>query len=366
MPNPSPTRVLFTGYAPVHFVCFAPLYQRLLRSDRFDVRVSGGLRSENDEGTRHHDAPGMYHPLGIPDDRILTLEQIQEMDFDLLFGANTNLLAPRSAALRIQLFHGISFRNKAVRAENLGCDYYFIVGPYMRRKFAEAGLLPEGDPRALPIGFMKTDRLLDGQLDRVELLRRHGFDGSRPVLLYAPTGQRYNSMETMGEEVVRRLAAAGRYDLLIKLHDHPKDDSINWFERLAPLEDAHTRVAREPDVIPLLFLADLLITDASSVSSEYSLLDRPIVFLDVPKLIAKAGKSGSLDMDTWGRRAGRLVEQPEDVIAAIDDSLASPSELSPIRKAMAADLFHNPGAATDAAWYWLDQICSGSVPRVHG
>ena len=329
-----------------------------MASADFDVHVSGGLRSESDAGDRHHDAAAMYGPLGVPETRVRTVEQIADMDVDLLFGANTNLIMPRSVGRRIQLFHGISFRNKAVREENLGCDHYFIVGPYMRRKFAESGLLPEGEPRALPIGFLKTDRLLNGTLDRAALLRQHGFDGSRPVILYAPTGQKHNSMETMGEKVIRSLAATGQYDLLIKLHDHPKDDSINWFERLAPLEDAHTRVAREADVIPLLFLADLLITDASSVSSEYSLLDRPIVFLDVPKLIAKASRGGALDLDTWGRKGGLLVERPEEAAKAVADSIENPGRLSAIRQAMAADLFYNPGRATDAAWAWLEQVRS--------
>ena len=294
--------------------------------------------------------------------KIRVFPENAELDFDILFCANTNLISPRSAGLRVQLFHGISFRNKAVREENLGCDYYFIAGPYMRRKFAEAGLLAEGDSRALPIGFLKTDRLVNGQLRREDLLPRHGFDGSRPVLLYAPTGQRHNSMETMGEQVLQELAENDRYDILIKLHDHPKNDTINWSERLAPMENAHLKVTRELDVIPLLFLADLLITDASSVSSKYSLMDRPIVFLDVPKLIKRAAKSGSLDTDTWGRRCGVLVEKPEQVAQAVAISLAEPQRQGEVRRAMAADLFYNPGRATDAAWTWLTHAGCYATP----
>ena len=65
-------------------------------------------------------------------------------------------------------------------------------------------------------------------------------------------------------------------------------------------------MVRQPDVILTLFAADLLITDASSVANEYALLDRPIVFLDVPELLAAAGGEGSApDLETWGRRAAR-------------------------------------------------------------
>lgn len=346
------TSVLFTGYAPVHFVCFRPLYERLARSSEFEVFLSGGLRTEQGEQVLH-DSTALYRPFDVPADHVLTVEEIQARDFDVLFGANTKLISPRSAGTRVQIFHGISFRNKSVRDENMGCDHYFLIGPYMRRKFVAGGLLGEDDARALSIGFMKTDALRDPRLERLELARRSELDGTRPVLLYAPTGQRHNSLETMGEEVLRRLAASGRYDILVKLHDHPKDRSIDWPARLRPLEDEHLRVARNPDVVPLLCLADLLISDASSVTSEFSLVDRPMVFLDVPQLLKKATKSGALDTETWGRRAGVIVENPEEIVAVVDGALADSGRLSPVRQAMAADLFYNPGRATDTAMDWL-------------
>ncbi len=202
---------------------------------------------------------------------------------------------------------------------------------------------------------MKTDRLLNGDLDRSRLLEEFGFDGARPVLVYAPTGGDSNSLETIGEEVIRLLSRTGDYDLLIKPHDHPKNSSINWFERLAPLENEHCRVVRGPDVIPLLYLADLLISDASSVSSEFCLVNRPIIFLDVPELIDKARRAehSMLDLNTWGRKSGLVVERPEDIEGAVAHSLNQPHERADIRQAIAADLFYNAGAATDAAMAWL-------------
>lgn len=357
MPNHK-TTILFTGYAPVHFICFRPLYERLARADEFEVFLSGGLRTVSGDKLLH-DSAALYGPFGVPADHVLTVEEIQTRDFDVLFGANTKLISPRNAGVRVQIFHGISFRNKSVRDENMGCDQYFLIGPYMHRKFVQGGLLRENDPRALEVGFMKTDPLRNAQLERpafrerTELARQNGLDGTRPILLYAPTGQRHNSLETMGEEVLQRLAATARYDILVKLHDHPKDKSVDWATRLAPLEDEHLRVARNPDVVPLLRLADLLLSDASSVTSEYALLDRPMVFLDVPQLLKKATKTGALDTETWGRRAGVIVESPEQIVAVVDGELADPGRLSPVRQAMAADLFYNPGRATDAAMDWL-------------
>jgi hypothetical protein len=359
-------RMLFAGYAPVHFACFQPLYERLSAHPDVDVFVSGGLRSRTGsvvtaKGTKKavwaYDEKALYEAFGVPADRTLPVQEMRGQHFDVVFGANTKLMLPQSFSTTIQIFHGISFRNKAIRLANMGCDHYFLIGPYMHRRFVEAGLLEIGDERAVPIGFMKTDRLLNGQLDRAQLLGEFGLDGSRPILGYAPTGSRHNSLETMGEELIARLAASGRYDLLIKPHDHPTNQKINWFERLARYEDDHCRVVREPDVTRLLYLADVLISDASSVTNEYSLLDRPIVFLDTPELLAAAAESdeSAVDLDTWGRRGGIVAAGPEDAEAAIEQSLREPQQYSEIRREMAEDFFYNPGTATDAAMSWLQK-----------
>ena len=349
-------QVLFTGYAYVHFVCFRSLYRYLnLRSD-VDLFVSGGLRTR--DGNRYlYDARKMYRIFGVNQARILSVDQIKKRHFDLLFAANTNMILPGNAKTRIQIFHGVSFRNRAVRPKHCRCDYYFLTGPYMHRLFVKAGLLDKNDPRAVPLGFMKTDRLLNGELDRKSLLTQYGLTGQRPVLLYAPTGLQKNSLEIMGDEVVKGICAADKYDLLIKLHDHSKNNDIDWTRRLKPCLGAHCQIVSDKDVIPLLYLSDLLITDASSVSNEYTLLDRPIVFLDVPELLtlAKMQEHSLMDLKTWGRKSGIIVKNPQKVAESIEYSLMNPHEYSEIRQAMARDLFYNPGQATPAAISWLEK-----------
>jgi CDP-glycerol glycerophosphotransferase (TagB/SpsB family) len=247
----------------------------------------------------------------------------------------------------------MSFRNRAIRSETDGAEHYFFLGPYMKRGFEAAGILPPGDPRGVDIGFPKTDRLLDGSLDRQELLASHGISGDRPVVLYAPTGELCNSLETMGEELIAKLNAVDRYDILVKLHDHPHG-ATDWWSRLAPLESEHVRLVREPDVVRTMSIADLLISDASSVANEFALLDRPIVFLDVPELIELTLRKGArLDLETWGRKGGVVVPDVAAALDAVQAGLAGPDGRSAARQAMVRDLFFNPGRATGAALQWL-------------
>lgn len=352
------TSILFTGYAPVHFVCFRPIYERLRRVPGLQVFVSGG-RVEN-TGEETLSARELYRSFRIPPSRVLSLEAMRRRRFDLVFCAHVSGFFPREDGGRVQIFHGLSFRNMAARRDVLVYDHLFIPGPYMQRVFQDTQLLRAGDPRCVPIGFPKVDRLVNGTLNRRAILDRLGLAGRRPVVLYAPTGQKRNSLETVGEEVLRRLRAARRYDLLIKLHDHPRDSTVDWPARLRPLLDRHTRLVRDYDIVPYLFVADLLITDASSVSSEFALLDRPMVFLDVPELLeAMRAKGRSLDLETWGRKGGVTVRWPDEAVEAVRWSFAHPRHGSATRRGMARDLFYNPGTAAEAAVQWIRSRLSG-------
>lgn len=349
--------MIFAGYAPVHFVCFRPLYERLRKLEGVEVFLSGG-RAAGAEGAPVLTAAELYASFDVDRERVIELDEMRAQSFDITFCAHVSGYFPHDDLERVQLFHGVSFRNMAVRRDVLVYDRLFLVGPYMRRLFTESQLLRDRDPKLVNIGFPKLDRLVDGSLDRMRVLRDFGFTGDRPVLLYAPTGQRDNSLEHTGEAVLERLRRTGRYDILIKLHDHPRDRGTDWPSRLAPMLDGHTRLVTDFDVVPSLFAADLLITDASSVSNEYALLDRPIVFLDVPQLLAAMQRKGvALDLDTWGRKGGPVVRWPDEAVDAVASELAAPDRHGAVRRAMAQDLFYNPGRATDAAVQWtLDRL----------
>lgn len=350
----APKRVLFSGYAPVHFVCFQPLYERLKRRRDIEIVLSGGREASPDGGPALS-AKQLYAGFRVPASKVKPLEKVQRERFDMVFCAHVSGYFPREDRDRIQLFHGVSFRNMAVRRDVLVYDRLFVVGPYMRRLFTENQLLREDDPRLVPIGFPKLDRLTDGTLDRRRILQRLKLSGRRPVVLYAPTGQAGNSLELgVGEAMIERLKRTGKYDILIKLHDHPRDRLTDWPSRLKPLLDAHTKLVSDYDVVPYLFVADLLVTDASSVSNEYSLMNRPMVFLDVPQMLAAMERKGvALDLDTWGRKGGVTVRWPDEAVEAIDWSIAHPGSGSGVRRAMARDLFYNPGRAAEAAEQWV-------------
>jgi hypothetical protein len=340
-------RILFSGYAPVHFLCFSPVYRRLLETPDVEIYLSGGFRHGPKEA-RTYSLDGFYDPFDVDLGGVLPLEQVWEEDFDVLICSHlSSALFPRSATSKVQIFHGVSFKNLAVREKALRYDILCLPGQYHAERYVSSGLVQSDGPRCLVTGFAKADPLVSGTLQRDELLRRVGVDPELPTLLLAPTGEKYNALEIMGEEVIRRLAATKQYNILVKPHDHPKR-SIDWFRELAPLESKRVRIVRDLDVIPYLHAADLLLTDASSVAVEFTLLDRPIVFLDSPKLFKRVQKRApALDLDTYGRKIGVTVQKPAGVVEAVADCLQRPTRARAMRRAMARHVFHGPGGATE-------------------
>lgn len=345
--NTRKKRVLFAGYAPIHFVCFLPVYMRLSRVPGVEIFLSGGFKRAHDDDVSYV-LDGFYDPFPVDKSHVIPIERVRDEHFDVLVSAHlSDTLFPRSVDKKVQIFHGVSFKNLAVRQKALRYDILCLPGRYHAELYQKNGLVRADGSICLVTGFPKTDTLAAGVLDRGAIIRSMGMDPARRTLLFAPTGDKHNALDTMGVEVIRTIAEAGSWNLLVKPHDHPKRD-VDWFAQLAPLENDRVRLVRDRDIIPYLHAADLLITDASSVAVEYTLMDRPIIFIDVPKVFKKLKKrSPALDLDTYGRKIGKVVKKPEELVLALEESLAHPERESGIRRAMAGHVFHAPGRAAE-------------------
>ncbi len=340
-------RVLFTGYAPIHFVCFLPVFLELAKDPRIELFVSGGFKSTSESGEITFDLNGFYDRFPIDRKCVIPVETVREEHFDVLVSAHlSDTLFPKSVGKTVQIFHGVSFKNLAVRDKALRYDLLCLPGLYHAELYRKSGFIKDDSARCLLTGFAKIDSLVSGTLDKNALLSTLGLSTDLPTLLFAPTGEKYNALDTMGVKVIKAIADAGKWNLLVKPHDHPKK-KVDWFEELAPFESERLKLVKDKDIIPYLHAADLLITDASSVAVEYTLMNRPIIFLDIPKLFKRLKKRApNLDLDTYGRKIGRIVGKSDNLIDAIADSLANPDREAGIRKKMSDHIFHTPGTAT--------------------
>lgn len=159
-------------------------------------------------------------------------------------------------------------------------DYLISANEFSTRCFKSAFLFPE--ERILQLGYPRNDLLFaaDREKRAQSLRKRLGIPADKKVVLYAPTW-RDDEFYSQGEykfklpldmELMRRLSA--EYYFLLRTHYFISD-------RLQLSESDSSFVAdmsRYNDIGELYLIADVLITDYSSVFFDYANLNRPILF----------------------------------------------------------------------------------------
>jgi hypothetical protein len=339
-------RILVDGRTPVNYTMFAPIHRALERDSRIATYF---IASE--EPSR---APEIFRQAG-PRARITGPVRAALMKFHAYVASDFMWTPQPRGTCRIQMFHGVGgkYGFDAPTESMRPWHRLFFVNRRRLRNFVAAGAIDAGSPSIRLIGMPKVDCLVDGSLSREALLTGLGLPASRPTVLYAPTWSPASSLNALGVELIRRL---GRLpvNVIVKLHDRSRDPrpfysgGVDWPARLAPLmKPARVVLAQDADICPYLAAADVMITDHSSSAFEYLLLDRPLVRIHVPELIARANIHA--DYVSLLSSAADSVEDAGGAIAAVERALNDPAVQSGDRRAVAAELFHQPGTATHRA-----------------
>jgi hypothetical protein len=90
-----------------------------------------------------------------------------------------------------------------------------------------------------------------------------------------------------------------------------------------------------------------MVSDHSSIAFEYMLLDRPLVVVDRPELLA--GAAINPEKVRQIRSAADVATDARTATEAILRALPRPERHSAERRQVAAELFYRPGTATDRA-----------------
>jgi len=121
---------------------------------------------------------------------------------------------------------------------------------------------------------------------------------------------------------------------------------------------------QDADASPWLHAADLLVTDHSSVGFEFMLLDRPIVVLDSPGLIAHARVNP--DKVAMLRRAAFVAYDRDQIRSTVLAALDAPHAHRDDRRAVSNELFYCPGSATQRAVHCVYDLLELPLPAEAG
>ncbi|MEV5608311.1 CDP-glycerol glycerophosphotransferase family protein [Streptomyces sp. NPDC052225] len=227
-------------------------------------------------------------------------------------------------------------------------DRFLVRSEHDVHTLARAYRIPE--ERLMRVGYPRNDRLVaarerderEGRFPRPGLATRLGIPDHRTIVLYAPTfrGTPKNKKAQLLLDVAEFAERFGdTHVLLVRAH----------YMEVATLPDTPpgtvVDVSAHHDVSELLCLADVLITDYSSIMFDYALLDRPIVHF-APDLDTYAAERGSY-FDLRARAGGPVVETQDELHRALAGIKETDADWQEARRAFAAEFgtYDDGGAA---------------------
>ncbi len=347
--NPQSRRVLINAALPMEYAMIEPVYKRMREDTRVDFYFTSTTHP-NKMDDIFSDTDGSV--------RTIPTAQTKWMKFDAYLAADYIWAALPRGTRRVQFFHGVAgkYAERYDRPERSmrEWDRFFFINRKRMSNFVTSGAIEPDSPAARLVGMPKVDRLVDGSLDRDTILHTLGLDPALPTVLYAPTWTPYSSLNALGEDLVTALANTG-VNLIVKLHDNSLDvgdvrnsGGIDWLARLTPaLHGRRGHLAKRGTIAPYLVAADLMISDHSSAAFEYLLLNRPLIRIEMPELIARTNIPP--DYVALMAEASTTVRSVAEILKAVEHGLANPELLCQTRCVVAEELFYKPGTATARA-----------------
>jgi len=245
-------------------------------------------------------------------------------------------------------------------------NYHFLTGPLHRNWFLHMYEKNEVDDRKsmmLDIGYPKSDKLVNGEYDRIEILKSLNLDVNKQTVIYAPAWDPNTSLHKYGTQLFEILSEIQNINVIVKLHpvsytnkSHPHykfyTGGTDWMDVISRYEkNINFKHVPNYSIDPLLAASDILITDISSVSLEFIVLDKPVIYIDCPEFYEKTLEEWEQDSKSIKtvekfssvRNVGIVCKDLSELETSVIRSLHHPHEFSEKRKTLSDQILYNPG-----------------------
>ncbi|WP_456462734.1 CDP-glycerol glycerophosphotransferase family protein [Lutibacter sp.] len=203
------------------------------------------------------------------------MKEVKEFKSDVIFVPG-NEVPYYLRGLKVQIFHGLAGEKKGHFRIRHYFDLYLTQGPYFTKRFLELKQQFKNFD-VLETGWSKLDiygkELHKYDTVKKQLLLKHK---AKKIVLYAPTFSPSLTSASFLIEEFKKLSKQNEYLILIKFHDLMAVELIEKYKQLAKTT-ANIIFEEERNIIKFLLMADIMISDTSSVVYEFLLLNKPVI-----------------------------------------------------------------------------------------
>lgn len=226
------------------------------------------IKARGDEVAWFLNQPSYKKYLSTDEKLLKTAEEVMEYDPSAVFVASNNV-PDFFPGIKVQLFHGF---NAQKRNENKGhfrirgfFDLYCTQGPSTTIPFEELAL-KHRHFEIKETGWTKMDPLFESDDPYLK--------SNSPIILFTSTFTPKLSAAHHLAELIKQLAEQESWQWLVTLHPKMDAEIVATFKAM---ENDKLKFVETDNIIPLLKSADVMLSDTSSVISEFLLQKKPVV-----------------------------------------------------------------------------------------
>ncbi|MEA3228184.1 MAG: CDP-glycerol glycerophosphotransferase family protein [Campylobacterota bacterium] len=205
-----------------------------------------------------------------------SIKELKNYETDAIYVAG-NDVPHYLRGIKVQIFHGLAGEKRGHFRIRDYFDLYLTQGPYFTKRFQELADRYKNF-EVMQTGWCKLDNLYDIQKNSLEmkkeLLKKYG---AKKIILYSPT---FSPSLRSGVELfdtIKELSEDKNILVIVKFHDKMDREIQDSYKKI---DSKNLILSDNKDITPLLQIADLMISDTSSVVYEFILLNKPVVTLN--------------------------------------------------------------------------------------